>query len=141
MPIRKSYAEWNGNLVEGGGKITVGENAWESKIDFNSRFEEGDYTNPEELIGAAHAACFSMALSHELAGKNFKPINVKTQAEVKLVKIDQGFKIKEIALSCRAKVEGISEGRFQEIANDAKENCPVSMALSGVNIILDAKLE
>ncbi|MCF8228224.1 MAG: OsmC family protein [Bacteroidales bacterium] len=140
MSIHKSSAIWNGNLPEGNGKMTIGEKAWTGKYSFKSRFEDGTGTSPEELIGAAHAGCFSMAFSHALDGAGYTPGSVETKAEVSLEKGEGGFSITKIHLISEGKVANISEEDFQKIANDAKENCPVSKALKAVEITLDASL-
>jgi osmotically inducible protein OsmC len=113
---------------------------FEGPYSFTSRFEEGKGSNPEELIAAAHAGCFSMAFSNMLAQAGHKPRRVSTTANVHLDKVDQGFKITSIELVCEADIPGINNQQFMEIAQNAKENCPVSQALSAVDIKLDAKL-
>jgi osmotically inducible protein OsmC len=114
--------------------------AYEGKYSFGSRFEEDPGTNPEELIAAAHAGCFSMALSGALGRAGHTPDQVSTTAKVHLEKVDQGFKITRIHLTTEAKVPGIEEAAFQEQAEGAKQNCPVSKVLAGAEITLDAKL-
>ncbi|MFP4368380.1 MAG: OsmC family protein [Candidatus Kapaibacterium sp.] len=141
MPVSKSQAVWEGNLPEGKGKMTVGNNAYTGNYSFKSRFEEGEGTNPEELIGAAHAGCYSMALSHLIAENGFTPIKVDTSANVKLEKKGDGFEITQIELHTKVKAEGLSEDKFMEFANGAKEGCSVSKALKAVDIKLNAKLE
>ena len=140
MPVRKSHAVWNGNLVDGNGKVVVGNGSYEGAYSFSSRFEEGEGTNPEELIGAAHAGCYSMELAHELHQAKFSPQRIETQANVHLIKSEKGFDISEIELITKAKVSGISEKDFKDIAKSAKKNCPVSRALTGVKINLQATL-
>jgi osmotically inducible protein OsmC len=116
--------------------------AYEGPYSFESRFEEGDGTNPEELIAAAHAGCFSMALSAELGKAGHDPQSVETDATVHIDKDGEGFAIKRIALRSRARVPGISDEEFQQIAEGAKQGCPVSKALAAVDSIeLDAQLE
>ncbi len=138
MPQRKANAIWKGDLKTGKGTMKFGSGAFEGSYSFASRFEEGSGTNPEELIGAAHAGCFSMALSNELDQAGFTPQSVDTTANVTL---DAGSgAITKINLKASAKVPDIDNDKFQEIANGAKENCPVSKALKGVNISLDATL-
>lgn len=139
MAVRTSQATWKGNLREGTGTFKVG-TAFEGSYSFPSRFEEGTGTNPEELIGAAHASCFSMAFSNGLDKAGFTPERVDTTAHVHLTKSDAGFSISKIELHTEATVPGIDEDTFQEQANDAKENCPVSKLLSAAEITLDAKL-
>jgi osmotically inducible protein OsmC len=140
MSTRHASAIWEGNLIEGHGKMKLGSGAYEGPYTFKSRFEDGDGTNPEELIGAAHAGCFSMALSHGIAEAGFKPKSVKTSAEVTLAKAADGFRIESIHLTCKAEIPGLDETKFKEYAEGAKKGCPVSKALTGVKITLDAKL-
>ena len=140
MPVRTAEAEWKGNLNRGSGRMKLGSGAFEGSYSFPSRFEDGPGTNPEELIGAAHAGCFSMALSHMLAEAGHIPDAVHTTAKVHIDKVDDGFKITTIELQTEGKVPGIDEKTFQEKAKAAKEGCPVSQALAGVDIRLQAKL-
>ncbi len=140
MVTRTAEAVWEGNLKEGKGTMSLGSGAFEGQYSFASRFEQGEGTNPEELIGAAHAGCFSMALSLGLAKDGFEPERIHTTAKVKLEKVDDGFKITHITLNTEGKVPGISKEKFQEHAQAAKEGCPVSKALEGVEIDLNAKL-
>jgi len=140
MATRHASAVWEGDLIEGHGKMKLGGGAYEGPYTFKSRFEEGSGTNPEELIGAAHAGCFSMALAHGIAEAGFKPKSVKTSAEVTLTKGSDGFRIEKIHLICKGDVPGLDEAKFKEFAEGAKKGCPVSKALTGVNITLDAKL-
>jgi lipoyl-dependent peroxiredoxin len=140
MPVRKAEAEWKGTLREGKGEIKVESGTFQGQYSFGTRFENGKGTNPEELIGAAHAGCFSMALSAglEKAGKPAK--RVHTTAAVHLEKVGEGFGITKIDLTTEAEVPGIDAAGFQEQAKKAKEGCPVSKALAGVQISLTAKL-
>jgi osmotically inducible protein OsmC len=140
MAIRKANAEWNGGLKEGKGKVALGSGAFEGPYSFQSRFEEGNGTNPEELIGAAHAGCYSMALSGALEGAGFSPESVKTEAHVSLVKEGEGFTINKIKLVTNAKIPEISQEDFEKHAQGAKENCPISKALSATQIELEANL-
>ena len=141
MPVRTADAEWTGTLREGSGHMRFGEGAFDGAYSFSSRFEEGTGTNPEELIAAAHAGCFSMKLSGDLGSAGFTPERVATTARVHLDKGDAGFSITRIQLTTEASVPGIDEGRFQEIAEGSKKNCPVSLALGAVSEIdLTAKL-
>jgi lipoyl-dependent peroxiredoxin len=140
MPVRTANAEWKGSLPEGSGKMAFGSGAYEGNYSFKSRMEEGPGTNPEELIGAAHAGCFSMAFAHVLAQAGFTPTYVRTKATVRFDKQEAGFAITGIHLDTEASVPGIEADAFQQHANTAKVNCPVSKALSAVNIQLDAKL-
>jgi lipoyl-dependent peroxiredoxin len=141
MPKRNASARWEGSLTEGAGTMRLGTGAYEGPYSFQSRFEEGDGTNPEELIAAAHAGCFSMALSGELGRAGHDIDSVETTATVQIDKVEGGFAISRIELSTRARVPGISDEEFQEIANAAKQGCPVSKALAAVDSIeLDAQL-
>jgi lipoyl-dependent peroxiredoxin len=140
MPIRTAEAEWKGNLQEGSGKMKLGSGAFEGPFTFKSRMENGPGTNPEELIGAAHAGCFSMAFSHQLASAGFTPKRVYTKSSVRFEKTESGFAISQIALETEGEVPGISEAKFLELAEAAKKGCPVSKALAGTNITLSARL-
>lgn len=140
MPVRSSEAIWNGNLKEGEGKIKLGSGAFEGNYSFDSRFKEGRGTNPEELIGAAHAGCFSMALTSNLADGGYYPERIHTTADVKIEKRDNGFEITEIKLKTEAKIPDIENEVFIDQAQKAKINCPVSKALAGTKIDLEAKL-
>jgi|ERR1051325_3540586 osmotically inducible protein OsmC len=140
MPIRSSSATWTGDLKGGSGKTKLGSGAFEGQYNFGSRFESGTGTNPEELIAAAHASCYSMALSAGLGKNGFAPQRVSTTAKVSIDKVDAGFKITKIQLESQAVVPNIDEAKFQEIANATKTGCPVSGALSAVPIELQAKL-
>ncbi len=140
MAVRTAKAEWNGNLQTGKGTMSLGSGAFEGQYSFASRFEEGVGTNPEELIGAAHAGCFSMAFAATLGRNGFEPQRVHTAAKVHLVKNDAGFAISAIDLDTEATVPGIENDKFQELAEAAKQSCPVSKALAGVTIKLTAKL-
>jgi osmotically inducible protein OsmC len=142
MPIRTASARWQGNLTEGSGTMKTGKGGYQGNYSFKSRFEEGEGTNPEELIGAAHAGCFSMAFSKGLADAGFTPNSVDTTAKVHLDKGDAGFGVTRIELETVGDVPGIDEGTFQKIAEGAKENCPISQALKGnVQLSVDASLE
>ena len=140
MPTRNAQATWTGNLKEGNGSIKVGSGAFEGKYSFGTRFEGAPGTNPEELIGAAHAGCYSMALAAGLGKNGFNPQSVHTTAAVTLEKVGEGFKITKIKLVSEAKVPNIDNAKFQEIANATKTGCPVSQALSATPIELEAKL-
>lgn len=140
MPTRKAEAQWNGSLKEGRGEMRLGSGAFSGAYSFGTRFEGAPGTNPEELIGAAHAGCFSMAFSGGLGKAGFQPTRVKTTAAVHLEKVGEGFGITRIDLDTEAAVPGIDEAKFQEIARGAKEGCPVSRALKGVDITLKARL-
>lgn len=141
MTIRKGEAEWKGGVPEGAGTVSVQSGTFSADYGFRSRMGDGSGgTNPEELIGAAHAACFSMALSLALTKDGHVPARVHTGADVHLEKNDSGFEITLIELTTEADVPGIAPARFAELANATKTTCPVSRALSAVKITLDAKL-
>ena len=140
MPARKADAEWEGSLADGKGTMRFGSGAFDGGYSFRSRFEEGTGTNPEELIGAAHAGCFSMALSNLLAEAGHVPERVHTTAEVHLGQVPDGFAITRIDLRTEGSVPGIDQSTFVEHAEKAKAGCPVSKALAAVDITLDAKL-
>jgi osmotically inducible protein OsmC len=140
MPTRSASAIWEGTLKEGKGKIKLGSGAFEGSYSFASRFERGAGTNPEELIGGAHAGCFSMALANGLTQLGYAPKRIETSAQVAIERIGEGFKITRINLKTEAEVPGIEEILFLEQAEKAKLNCPVSQALKGVKISLQAKL-
>ena len=140
MPARKADAQWEGSLQEGKGTMRLGGGAWEGPYSFTSRFEEGAGTNPEELIAAAHAGCFSMALSGTLGRNGHNPERVSTTANVHLTKGDEGFRITRIDLETEADVPGIDDATFQELAETAKRNCPVSVVLAAAEITLHARL-
>lgn len=141
MPVRTARAEWKGNLKEGAGSVRTESGAVDGPYNFPSRFEEGDQTNPEELVGAAHAACFAMALSNILANHGHDPRSVRATAKVTLGVTEGGPAITGIQLVCRATVGDIEEDHFLEHAEEAKKGCPVSKALAAVPIELDAALE
>jgi osmotically inducible protein OsmC len=139
--IRKASAVWNGSGRDGMGKLTTASTVLsDTKFGYKSRFEEGPGTNPEELIAAAHAGCFSMALAFGLQAAGFTPEEIRTEAAVSLEPEGQGFKITKSALTLRARVPGIDGAKFHELASGAEKNCPVSKVLNA-EITLDAKLE
>jgi lipoyl-dependent peroxiredoxin len=140
MAIRSADAVWQGDLKSGKGNIKFGNGAFDGQYSFSSRFEEGTGTNPEELVAAAHAGCFSMAFSHGLSQAGHTPTEVKTTAKVHLEKGEQGFSVPKIDLVTVAKVPGIDNAKFQEEAEKAKKNCPISKLLLAAEITLDAKL-
>jgi osmotically inducible protein OsmC len=140
MPARSASAVWQGDLKSGKGTMRLGSGAFEGQFSFASRFEEGTGTNPEELAGAAHAGCFSMAFSNELSKAGFVPTRVATTAKVHLEKGEAGFSITHIDLDCEAAVPGIPDAKFQEVAAAAKKGCPISKLFTGAQINLDAKL-
>jgi len=137
MAVRTSTAEWKGTLKEGGGTMRLGSGAFEGPYTYASRFESGPGTNPEELIGAAHAGCFSMFLAALLTGAGFSPKRIATTAKVHL---DEGPRITLIELTTQAEVPGLTDADLQKHAEIAKKNCPVSMALAGPEIRLQAQL-
>lgn len=140
MPIRKAHAVWNGTLKEGQGQMDVESGAFQGAYSFGSRFAEEKGTNPEELIGAAHAGCFSMALSGVLVEEGFQPQQIETEATVSIEQTGEGFRIASIRLSTKGRVSGIDVVRFQDLAEKAKTGCPVSRALAGTSISLEARL-
>ena len=140
MATRTGSAVWEGTLKQGKGSLKLGSGAYEGAYSFSSRFEEGKGTNPEELIGAAEAACYSMALSANLEKAGHPAKRISTTATVKLEMVDGGPKITTIDLNTEADVPGIDEKNFQEQAEKTKKTCPVSVALAGPQISLSAKL-
>ncbi len=140
MPTRRANARWEGTLQEGTGTMKLDSGAFEGRYNFSSRFEEGTGSNPEELLAAAHAGCFSMALSGGLGRAGFTPEYVTTKAAVTVEKQEAGFSITKSHLTCEAKVPGMSREAFLEAAEAAKAGCPVSRALAGVQITLEATL-
>jgi len=142
MPIRKAEAVWEGGLRSGKGVMKLGSQVFQGPYSFPSRFEEGEGTNPEELIAAAHAGCFSMALAASLEREGFPPNRVATEARVYLERVEGKTTITRIDLITEAEAPGISPEKFQELAQAAKEGCPVSRALAGVReITLQARLK
>jgi lipoyl-dependent peroxiredoxin len=140
MPVRTANAVWEGDLPKGKGSMKFGNGAFEGQYSFSSRFEEGTGTNPEELAAAAHAGCYSMAFSNGLAKAGFTPTRVSTTAKVHLSKLETGFKITTIELDTQGVVPGIDEAKFQELAETAKKNCPISQLFTGAEVKLQAKL-
>ena len=138
---RTATAVWNGTLKEGKGTLTAPGGAFKNTpYSFGSRFENGAGTNPEELIAAAHAGCFAMALSGELAGAGFKPEQLDAKSEVSLENVPgKGWNVTASHLILKGKVPGIDAAKFQELANKAKTNCPISKLLNAT-ITLDAQL-
>jgi len=142
MPTRSADATWNGNLPDGNGTMTVESGAYEGAYSYLSRFEDGAGSNPDELIGAAHAGCFSMALANVIDDAGYDPETVNTTADVTLRMLEDGPAITKVHLTTHATVSGgIDDDTFQELADAAKSGCPVSKALAGVEITLDATLE
>jgi osmotically inducible protein OsmC len=140
MSVREAHARWEGDLRKGKGSMRLGSGAFEGQYSFASRFEEGTGTNPEELIGAAHAGCFSMAFSNMLAEAGHVPTRVETKARVHLEPVDGKPTISRIELHTEGDVPGIDDATFQDIAAQAKAGCPVSRALASVEISLEARL-
>lgn len=141
MPVRSANAEWKGDLQSGKGTMKLQSGAYEGQYSFSSRFEEGTGSNPEELIAAAHAGCFSMAFSGDLSKAGFVPNSIRTTAHVTLEKVDGKSTVSKIRLETEADVPNIDNAKFQEIAEGAKKGCPISRALASVAMIeLDAKL-
>jgi osmotically inducible protein OsmC len=141
MAQRHAKAAWQGKLKDGTGSLELGSGAFQGKYSFQSRFESGDGTNPEELIGAAHAACFSMALAHGLEEAGYEPQEIETSANVSIEQVGEGFKITTISLETTGIVANIEKQTFLEHATKAKDTCPVSQALAGAEISLKATLQ
>jgi osmotically inducible protein OsmC len=140
MPTRHAEAIWEGNLREGKGKLELGSGAFQGMYSYPSRFEDGDGTNPEELLGAAHAGCFSMAFANALDRAGYPPEKIHTTAKVHFEKLKQGFTIVKIDLKTEALVPGVDESTFLELADGSKKNCPISRALNVPKITLEAIL-
>ena len=140
MPTRKAHARWEGSLKEGKGQVDFGNGLFKGPYSFASRFEDGKGTNPEELLGAAHASCFAMALSLMLGNAGFTPDYVDATAQITISPQNGGFKITKSHLVCEAKVPSIDAAVFTKHADAAKAGCPVSQALAGTEITLDARL-
>jgi len=140
MPTRNADATWNGALRDGKGSFKTESGVIEGAYSFSTRFEDGSGTNPEELIAAAHAACFSMALANELGKAGHVPDSVRTTAKVHLEQDSGGFSIPKIELVTKATVADLDDGEFQEIASATSKACPVSKVLAGADITLDATL-
>ena len=140
MPVRTAEARWQRSLQDGSGTMQVGSGAFEGRYSFASRMENGTGTNPEELIGAAEAGCFSMAFANALSEAGHTPQEIRTSAKVHFDKIDKGWTITQIELSTEGSVPGIDEATFKRIAEDAKKTCPVSRALAATQISLAATL-
>lgn len=139
--LRKASAEWNGSIKEGGGTISTESGVLDgTQYSFSTRFEDGIGTNPEELIAAAHAGCFSMALSGQLGAAGLTADSINTTAAVRLEKLDSGFAVTKIHLDVTAKIPGANDDAFQTAAANAKAGCPISK-LFNAEITMDAKLE
>ncbi len=140
MPTRTAEAVWSGSITEGKGTLKSQSGVLNQPYDWKSRSADGPLTNPEELLGAAHAGCFSMALTGALGRAGFTPTKVATTAKVTFDKVGEGFAITKIELVNESTIPNIDDAKFQELANGAKTGCPVSKALSGTTITLTAKL-
>ena len=142
MPIRKGHGEWHGDLTKGSGSLGTESGTLRNvAYSFSSRFESGKGTNPEELIAAAHAACYSMALSAALSGAGFKVNSIRTEDQVHVEKQGAGFAITRLDIDTEASVEGIDEATFQKHAEETKKGCPVSKALAIPTVVLNARLK
>jgi osmotically inducible protein OsmC len=140
MPTRNADARWNGSLRDGDGTFETESGVISGSYSFSTRFEDGSGTNPEELLAAAHAACFSMALANELGSAGHVPDSVETTAKVHLEKDGEGFVIPKIDLISKATVSGIENDEFQKVAEATSKACPLSKVLSAAEITLDASL-
>ncbi len=140
MATRNAEAIWDGSMKEGSGKIKLGSGAFEGSYTWSSRFESGKGTNPEELLGAAHAGCYAMSFASNLGRAGFTPEHIHAGSQVTIEPVEGRNRITHIELKMEATVPGISEEKFMEIANYAKEHCPVSAVLTGVPITLNARL-
>jgi osmotically inducible protein OsmC len=141
MTARNGSAEWHGDIQSGSGTITVGEHVFEGPFSYDSRFGEGNGTNPEQLIAAAHAGCFTMALSNVLSGAGHPPEELRTSARIQLRNIDGLPTLTRVDLDTEGRVPGIEDQEFQDRAQEAKAGCPVSRALAGIpEVTLTAKL-
>ena len=141
MPVRKGNAVWRGNLKGGKGRVQTETGTLDADYSFSSRFEEGTGTNPEELIAAAHAGCFSMAFSADLENAGYPPDQISTEDRVHIEKVGEGFTITRIEIVTEGVVPGIDDDAFQRLAEGAKKNCPVSRALAGTEFVLTASLK
>jgi osmotically inducible protein OsmC len=140
MVVRTSMAEWHGGVPAGGGCISLGSGALEASYSFGSRFDEEAGTNPEELLGAAHASCFSMALSLLLTEAGYTPARIRTMAKVRIERAGNSFAITNIELATEGEVPGMDARSFSAHAEVARRSCPVSKALASVEISLTAHL-
>lgn len=140
MATRTAKARWQGTVTDGSGTMALGSGSYEGPYSFRSRFEDGKGTNPEELIAAAHAGCFSMAFTHILGEASYTANSVDTSAGVHLSSVDGGFAITRIDLTARADVPDIDQAQFAKLADAARSGCVVSKALAAVEITLDATL-
>lgn len=140
MPVRTAEAQWQGALQNGSGHMRLGSGAFDGPYSFNSRFGDGKGTNPEELIGAAHAGCFSMALAASLGREGLTPKSIHTSARVHIERVGEGMAITRIELDTVAEIPGIDAEKFATLAEKTKQECPVSKALAGTIIVLSARL-
>jgi osmotically inducible protein OsmC len=140
MAIRNASARWEGSLKEGKGSMRLGSGAWEGPFSFHTRFEDQAGTNPEELIGAALAGCFSMALSGNIGRAGFTPTRIATSAKVHIERVEGGFGITRIELMTDATVPGLPETQFRELVEATRVGCPVSKALKAVDITVQSTL-
>jgi lipoyl-dependent peroxiredoxin len=138
---RTAQASWSGTVAEGGGRLGLGSGAFEGPFTLKARVEESQPSaNPEELIGAAHAGCFTMSLADQLTEAGHPPADLRTTARVVLEQKPEGFRITRITLSTEGEVPGVDDAQFQDLAERAKATCPVSLVLAGTEIVLDARL-
>jgi osmotically inducible protein OsmC len=140
MAVRNASAAWEGSLKEGKGSMKLGSGAWEGPFSFSTRFEDGKGTNPEELIGAALAGCFSMALGANLGRAGFTPTRIATDAKVHIEKVEGGFGVTKIELTTDARVPGLARDVFDKAVADTKATCPISKALGAVPITVSSTL-
>jgi lipoyl-dependent peroxiredoxin len=138
---RRAQASWSGTVAEGGGRLGLGSGAFEGPFTLKARVEDGQPSaNPEELIGAAHAGCFTMSLADLLSEAGHPPAELSTTAQVRLEQRPEGFRITRITLSTEGQVPGVDDAEFQRLAERAKATCPVSLALAGTEIAVEARL-
>jgi osmotically inducible protein OsmC len=138
---RTAQASWSGTVAEGGGRLGLGSGAFEGPFTLKARVEDGQAgANPEELIGAAHAGCFTMSLADQLAEAGHPATELRTTADVRLEQRPEGFRITRITLRTEGEVPGVDDAQFQQLAERAKTTCPVSLALAGTEIALEARL-
>jgi lipoyl-dependent peroxiredoxin len=138
---RTAQSSWSGTVAEGGGRLGLGSGAFEGPFTLKARVEEDQPSaNPEELVGAAHAGCFTMSLADQLSEAGHPPTELRTTASVRLEQRPEGFRITRITLSTEGEVPGVDDDQFQQLAERAKATCPVSLALAGTEIALEARL-
>src|SRR5215218_5004059 len=138
---RTAQATWSGTVAEGGGRLGLGSGAFEGPFTLKARVEEGQASaNPEELMGAAHAGCFTMSLADQLSEAGHPPTELRTSARVRLEQLPEGFRITGITLSTEGEVPGVDDAKFRQLAERPKTTCPVSLALAGTEITLEARL-